>query len=278
MAENKLGRKFSLRVVLDKILWGVVCVLVFGCAHTPQETGYPPGTPTTSRKGLKPYKVMGQWYYPIGDATGFEQQGLASWYGEPFHGRRTSNGEVYDMYRVSAAHKTLPLGTYVSVQNQDNGKELTLRINDRGPFVAGRVIDLSMEAAKRLEVLGPGTANVTVTALGKPSETGPDTITPIPAGGGGTGMDMPPATFTPVDYYSGNFTFQVGAFKSAENAEAFRAKLDVTYLNAHVSPYFDGQETIYRVRVGLCHDLRTAQDFEQALAAQGFQGAFVVAQ
>lgn len=274
MAVLKPRRNFSFESILARILWAVMCVLAISCAHTPRDAESPPA----ATKGLKPYKVMGRWYYPIGDATGFEQQGLASWYGEPFHGRRTSNGEVYDMHGISAAHKTLPLGTYVSVQNQDNGKELTLRINDRGPFVAGRIIDLSMGAARRLDVLGAGTANVIVTALGKPSDTGPSPMPQAPASTGGADTVAPPVSFTPIDYYSGNFTFQVGAFKNAENAEALRARLDANYLNAHVSPYFDGQETIYRVRVGLCHDLRTAQDYEQTLAAQGFQGAFVVAQ
>jgi rare lipoprotein A len=220
--------------------------------------------PKRMGKTPKPYKVLGQWYHPIGDATGFEQQGLASWYGEPFHGRPTSTGEIYDMYKVSAAHKTLPLGTYVLVQNQVNGKELTVRINDRGPFVNGRIIDLSMEAARRLDILGPGTAGVVVTALGKSSE-------PVDT-------DAPPTSFTPVDYYSGNFTFQVGAFRSLENAEAFRRRLDISYQNAHISQFFDGRETFYRVRVGLCHDLDMAQEYEQTLAAQGFQDAFVVAQ
>lgn len=252
--------------IRPRIFFLAVCLLVAGCAHVPPAPEKPGDSPVQSGKKPKPYQVMGQWYHPLGDATGFEQQGIASWYGEPFHGRRTSNGEVYDMYRVSAAHKTLPLGTYVRVRNQDNGKELTVRINDRGPFVSGRIIDLSLEAAKRLEVLGPGTANVIVTALGKPAETV------------GTDTDAPPTSFTPVDYYAGNFTFQVGAFRSVENAEAFRKELSQTYRNVHVLPYFNGQETLYRVRVGLCHDLNTAQDYEQTLAAQGFHDVFVVAQ
>ncbi|MCI5132293.1 MAG: septal ring lytic transglycosylase RlpA family protein, partial [Candidatus Electrothrix sp. EH2] len=91
----------------------------------------------------RPYVIEGQTYYPIPSAQGYEETGLASWYGDPFHGRKTANGETYDMYGVTAAHKTLPMNTMLLVKNLRNGKTATVRINDRGPFVDGRIIDLS---------------------------------------------------------------------------------------------------------------------------------------
>jgi rare lipoprotein A len=120
---------------------------------------------TSSRPNYpKPYKISGKWYQPLPYARGYRERGLASWYGKKFHGRKTANGETYNMYGISAAHKTLPLGTYVTVKNLDNGKTLVVRINDRGPFVKGRIIDLSYGAAKKLGVVGPGTARVDVLA------------------------------------------------------------------------------------------------------------------
>ena len=114
----------------------------------------------------RPYRVNGDWYQPLASARAFRERGLASWYGKDFHGKKTSSGEVYDMYAMTAAHKILPLGTYVRVRNLENGRVADVRINDRGPFVRGRIIDLSYTAARKLGVVGPGTARVEVTALG----------------------------------------------------------------------------------------------------------------
>ena len=97
--------------------------------------------------------------------AGASQRGIASWYGEPFHGRATASGEIYDMHKLTAAHKELPLGSVVSVRNLKNGKTVTVRVNDRGPFVKGRIIDLSLAAAKKLSMVGPGTAKVEMTVV-----------------------------------------------------------------------------------------------------------------
>jgi len=113
----------------------------------------------------KSYVINGKRYHILASADGFRQKGLASWYGEPFHGRKTASGEVYDMNKVSAAHKTLPLHTWVEVRNLDTNKVLTMRVNDRGPFVKGRVIDLSRAAAKEMGMLQAGVARVTVKAI-----------------------------------------------------------------------------------------------------------------
>jgi rare lipoprotein A len=213
----------------------------------------PPSSP-------KPYKALGQWYQPLPDARGFKQSGIASWYGDDFHGKKTSSGEIYDMYAESAAHKTLPLGTIVRVRNTDNNKEMEIRINDRGPFVTGRVIDLSYACASKLGVLGPGTAPVELVAVG----------TTASAANSGAGS----ADF----YYQGNFTIQVGAFSDRSNAEKLKAKLDKSYQNAHIQSYNSGREIFYRVRVTKCSSLEQAIQYEKTLASDGYDGAFAVAE
>jgi len=118
------------------------------------------------------YEEFGESYVILESSDGFSEIGIASWYGIDFQGRNTSSGEVYDMYQLTAAHKTLPLPTYVRVDNLDNGQSLVVKVNDRGPFIDGRIIDLSYAAAYRLGVTGPGTANVEITAL-DPSASDP---------------------------------------------------------------------------------------------------------
>ncbi len=115
----------------------------------------------------KPYRVNGKTYYPLLSAQGYEEKGVASWYGPSRHGRKTSCGEVFDMYRVSAAHKLLPMRTRVHVTNLENGRELTLVVNDRGPFIHGRVIDLSYGAAKSLGIVEKGLARVEIRSAGQ---------------------------------------------------------------------------------------------------------------
>jgi rare lipoprotein A len=120
------------------------------------------GQPARSGKS---YVINGKRYYILATAEGYKEKGLASWYGDPFHGRRTASGEIYNKYELSAAHKTLPLKTWVEVKNLKNNKTMYIRVNDRGPFIAGRVIDLSQAAAIELGVYRPGTAPVIVTAV-----------------------------------------------------------------------------------------------------------------
>jgi rare lipoprotein A len=240
-----------------------VGLLVYGCGSTPQPAPSKPAatpTPSTSKAKPKPYKALGQWYTPLENARGFKQRGLASWYGKEFHGKPTASGEIYDMYAVSAAHKTLPLGTYVRVHNKKNDRTLELRINDRGPFVKGRIIDLSYTAAKKLGVVGPGTAPVEIIALGAKD------------------IDQPGSDYIPIDYYSGNFTFQVGAFKNRQNADRLLGKLDPIYKNAHITTYTNARGTFYRVRVGRCTTLAQADKYEDYLVNNGFPDAFTIAE
>lgn len=238
-------------------LWGILLLLglLWGCSAPPPQSR--PGQP-------KPYKINGTWYQPLSTATDFRQVGLASWYGKKFHGRRTSNGEIYDMYAMTAAHKTLPLNTWVRVTHRDTGKSLVVRVNDRGPFVRGRIIDLSYTAAKKIGIVGPGTGRVEVVALGAAAG---------PAGGNGR-----PKKFIPQNYDAGNFTFQVGAFSDRRNAERLKSRLAKIFENAHINKLDDGDTVLYRVRVGKYVSLSQIVEDEALLARQGFPDAFVVAE
>jgi rare lipoprotein A len=115
------------------------------------------------------YEQDGEEYHVLETSEGYREIAMASWYGQAFQGRRTSSGEPYDMYRMTAAHKTLPLPTYVRVTNLGNGRSVVVRVNDRGPFIQGRIIDLSFVAAQRLDMVGTGTARVEVVALDPPA-------------------------------------------------------------------------------------------------------------
>jgi rare lipoprotein A len=148
------------------------------------------------------------------------EEGVASWYGAPFHGRRTSNGETYDMHEMTAAHRTLPFGSIVRVTNLRNGKQTEVRINDRGPFVANRVIDLSESAARAIEMMGPGTAPVRLEIVSGPNPQ------------------------------IGYFGVQVGAFLSPDNADRLKAQLSARYSSVSVVTFESPNGTFYRVRVG----------------------------
>ena len=247
-----------MRPIRTFLPYAVLMILLFtiasGCTRT--------SAPKTKPGEPRPYKVMGKWYKPIPESKGYREKGIASWYGSDFHGKKTANGEIYDMHAMTAAHKTLPLGTVVRVKNLDNGSKAELRINDRGPFVRGRIIDLSYAGAKKLGVVGPGTARVEVTALGTPS----------------TSKKAGKPVYIPGNYYTGNFTIQIGAFTVRENAERLKSKLSGTYKNVHITTYDDGTRTFYRVRLSQSNTLDTAKDYEKELIEKGFEGAFVVAE
>jgi len=252
-------RSYSSRYRRLTAVWTLILILSYGCA-----TVEPPPPPPTPPGQPKPYKVLGKWYQPLPHAEGFTQRGVASWYGQDFHGKKTSNGEVYDMHAMTAAHKTLPLGTHVQVINLSNNRVAQVRINDRGPFVRGRIIDLSYSAARKLEVVGPGTASVQIVALGTPASP--------------KSADKAAGPYLPVDYYSGNFTIQVGAFMDRNNAERLKNKLDQKFQNAHITVYDTGREVFYRVRVGRCSTLQQVDEYESIMIREGFKDAFAVAE
>ena len=176
--------------MLKKLLVFAFIVMLAGCSSTGSNSGRysmkhdkaperpvdvshvkdaVPRVEPKSRGGNKsPYTVLGKQYYVMPNAQGYVATGTASWYGRKFHGHKTSNGEVYDMYKMSAAHKSLPLPTYLKVTNVDNNRQVVVRVNDRGPFHGDRMIDLSYAAASKLDMLSKGTANVRIEAIDPP--------------------------------------------------------------------------------------------------------------
>jgi rare lipoprotein A len=259
-----------LKIVVRLAVLMVFCTLYAGCAKsvdpTPHDrTPVPPAKKDTGKVPAtqRPYKVFGQHYTPIASSHGFVQTGIASWYGKKFHGRKTANGEIYDMYAMTAAHKTLPMNTWVEVHNLDTNRKIRVRINDRGPFVTGRVIDLSYTGAQKIGMVGPGTARVRVTALGAATQY----------------AKKEPVAFKELDYWTGNFTVQVGAFQEQANADRFREKLSKSYLNAHIVVHEDHRGRFHRVRIGRFSNLKDAERFSDNLVKNdGFDQAFAVAE
>lgn len=157
-----------------------------------------------------PYEVFGKKYYVLPSSSGYHEQGIASWYGSKFHGRRTSSGEPYDMHLATAAHKSLPLPTYAEVTNLDNGKKVIVKINDRGPFKHGRLIDMSYGAALRLGMTATGTARVDVRVIDVKSD---NTVAKAPPPGGASGSE------------SAGTWLQAGAYGNREGAEQLAGQL-----------------------------------------------------
>lgn len=203
---------------------------VAGCHHRP------PAPPPPAR--VPRPVVPGQW----------TQKGLASWYGKPFHGRRAADGEIYNMYKMVAAHRTLPFNSLVRVTDLRNGRQVVVRIIDRGPFVKNRIIDLSFGAARALDMVGPGVAPVRLQLLSS----------------GGN----PPA---------GDFTVQVGAFAVRRNAERLRKRLGDKWGPVFIRKFDSPRGVLYRVQVGEVRTERAARHLAGELRSkQGFRNTFVV--
>lgn len=253
--------------------FSLVMTLVFflsGCARQPYYIRAPDGTerrvvalPRGDKK-TRPYAINGQRYYPLPKADGFVQYGKASWYGGKFHGRHTANGEIYDMNKKTAAHKTLPMGTYVKVLNLSNQKHSVVRINDRGPFVKGRIIDLSRAVAEEIDLIGPGVVDVKIVALGK--EVGK-----LESGKGQTPL------VELADLKTGAFTIQIGAFSDKNNALQVADRLGRVFDYIHVAVHRgNGDKALYKVHVSKSETLSKAAQVEKKLQEMGFTEAFVV--
>ena len=238
-----------------------------GCASDPypEKPASAPGTlPEKWVPGARPYELNGIRYFPLPDAEGFVEYGKASWYGEEFHGRPTASGRVYDMYAKSAAHKTLPLDTLVRVVNLSNRKSIIVPVNDRGPFVRGRVIDLSYGAAKELDMIGPGVVDVKVEALAR-EVSRPDS----------EGRNLPVLEWQ--DFRKGQFTIQIGAFENRTNALNLADRFREVFDFVDIAVYQDGTGRVfYRVRVSKSETLDGAGTLEKRLVEMGFPDAFVV--
>jgi rare lipoprotein A len=286
--------------------------LIAGCAHAPRRASpraSPPPLPSAagtagvadavpreeprSASGNPPfYQVGGHRYIVLASAAGYHERGVASWYGPDFHGLRTATGERYDMFAMTAAHKTLPIPCYARVTNLVNGRSIVVRINDRGPFVANRIIDLSYTAASKLDMIRNGTAFVQVEALSPGSGTSaaelpattpgasaasagvsnvPAITAPLePAAGVAPRSTAPPAHVTAA---SGGFYIQVGAYGQADNARRTAQKLRDAGV-AHVLTLAPaGDQPLQRVRVGPIASVAEYDQLIARLSALGFPGA-----
>ncbi|MBN1627733.1 MAG: septal ring lytic transglycosylase RlpA family protein [Deltaproteobacteria bacterium] len=218
--------------------------------------------PVSSKTSDDYYIVNGERYYPLPDSLGFIETGKASWYGEDFHGRPTASGEIYDMYKKTAAHKTLPLGTYVKVINLENNESTIVRINDRGPFVKDRIIDLSYGAAKEIDMDVAGLAYVQVIAFGKEADKLPDGSAPV--------LDL-------ADFETGDFTVQVGAFTDKNSALILAEQLKANFDYVNIMEYIDKENRIFfRVHVSKSTTLIRAEEFKMRLENMGFSDAFIL--
>ncbi|MBN1830548.1 MAG: septal ring lytic transglycosylase RlpA family protein [Deltaproteobacteria bacterium] len=251
----------------------MVMTLVFffsGCAREPYYIRGPDGVerrivalPGGEQKTTF-YTINGERYYPLPKADGFVQYGKASWYGGEFHGRFTASGEKYDMNKKTAAHKTLPMGTYVKVLNLSNKKQSVVRINDRGPFVKGRIIDLSRAVAEEIDLIGPGVVDVKIVALGKE------------VGELGSGKGSIPLVEL-ADLKTGAFTIQIGAFSDKNNALEVANRLGRIFDYIHVAVQrVNGDNALYKVHVSKSETLSKAGRVEKRLQEMGFTEAFVV--
>ncbi len=206
------------------------------------------------------YVIDGKRYFTLPSARGFVERGVASWYGKKFHGRRTSSGEIYDMYGMTAAHKALPLPTYVSVRNLSTGREIVVRVNDRGPFLKNRIIDLSYAAATKLGIARQGTGFVEVRAL-EPGSTA-------------SGIDADSRQADPAGIF-----IQAGAFEVPENAAKLLIGLTaVSEVPIRVLPANHGGRVLYRVRLGPVPSVEEADRIIDALDAHGFGRPQIVAE
>ncbi|WP_100640876.1 septal ring lytic transglycosylase RlpA family protein [Alteromonas facilis] len=226
----------------------------------------------------RPYTVLGKRYYPLQTGKGFTEQGQASWYGQKFHGHLTSNGEIYDMYGMTAAHKTLPLPSFVRVTNKANGKQVVVRVNDRGPFHGDRIIDLSFAAAKKLDFLKTGTANVSLEVIHF------DEQNRVTVGNGPTvsyaeyaGIEVPTQPSQTVEErdttVADGLYIQVAALSDATKIQQISDDLSRRF---QVPTITLNQERIYRLRLGPISNQHLADLLLDELRTSGFPEAFSI--
>ena len=251
--------------------WWVVLLFVFtevGCSVNFENAAKRSSAKATS------YMVHGHRYQVLHNGDGFIQRGIASWYGRKFHGKRTSSGERYDMYAMTAAHKRLPLTSRVEVTNLANGRRAVVRINDRGPFVRDRIIDLSYAAAKQLGMLSKGTASVEIRTL---------SAQPVAAGSRQARAVAETAAASPQSATgardSAVFYVQAGAFAERANAYRLQEQIKAAKLATPVwvEPIQRGRTTYYRVRLGPLRNRDAAGQLTRQLADYGVSDARTVA-
>ena len=248
-AENT-SRKINILICCIHVL--IFLSIIY--STTVQASGHRPRT-------QKSYTINGKRYYPIPSAEGYNERGIASWYGGKFHGRKTSNGETYNKYAMTAAHKTLPMNTMLLVKNLDNGRKTVVRINDRGPFVRGRIVDLSYKAAKEIGMVKTGIARIQATALGEESVV--------------KWGEAPSLIYK--DLSVGEFYVQIGAFANKANAVKLQRRFTDAGFTAVNLKYYGPESILYRVQVYVGTTLKRAKQAEKTLLGRGYVGAFIIA-
>jgi len=252
------------------ILIGLAVLILVGCSGMVPEPGDGPGrileNPSQipdavpqqvpqSRYGNPPsYEVFGQRYEVMDSAAGHRERGIASWYGSKFHGRRTSSGEPYDMYAMTAAHKHLPLPVWVEVRHLENGRTIVVKVNDRGPFADNRIIDLSYAAAAKLGMLGTGTAPVEIRTL---SADEPASVQPVKRDNAAT------------------YWIQIAAFGDPANAERLRRNLKDAAIATPVQ-IARGEDGLHRVRLGPLADVAAVDRTTDELRRANFNPGHVI--
>lgn len=234
-----------------------------------------PGQPPRSARGNPPfYDVLGKRYHVLPSSSGYVARGIASWYGRDFHGLATSSGETYNMNAMTAAHTTLPLPTWVEVTNLVNGKRVVVKVNDRGPFIDNRLIDLSYAAATQLDMVGTGTTRVEVRAIPAPGSAPPrDAAVVAAAGTVASPQPAVGAASAPVQH----MFVQVGAFSDQQNAERLAARLRASgFANPAVVSEADNRRMMHRVRLGPIRDSQEFDALSARLRAIGVSGSRLV--
>ncbi|NOX27861.1 MAG: septal ring lytic transglycosylase RlpA family protein [Gammaproteobacteria bacterium] len=243
----------------------------------------PKREPRSKYGNPKSYVVFGKRYHVLNSNKGFVQRGVASWYGTKFHGKRTSSGEPYNMFAMTAAHKTLPLPTYVEVTNLDNGRKVIVKVNDRGPFVAGRIIDLSHTAAKKLNIIGSGTGRVEIRAIapgryGKSVKKPPlqKKVQKKPSRVSASRPKTPKASVTPANE---RLFVQIGAFNNSHNAENMQKNLYQRLgPRLRIDAHYSETEKLYRVRIGPISSRDDADRVHTKLKRIGFPSSRIISE
>ncbi len=257
-------------------------------AKTPETLDAVPQYEAYRMFNSRPYKVLGKHYTPMNSGKGYEEVGYASWYGQKFHGHLTSNGETYNMFAMSAAHKTLPLPSYVRVTNLENNKQAIVRVNDRGPFHDNRIIDLSYAAAVKLGYHSKGTAKVKLEVIHF------DERNNVTVGNGPTvsydeylGIDVVPSPKVVVNTNSpetatessrevGNGIYiQVAALSNAEKAKSISNVLSALY---QIPAHLPVADNIYKLQLGPIHDEAVVAEVLQQLKQNGYPNAYAITQ
>lgn len=256
-----------------------ILLLLAGCGSKKISIPYNGSTPNygtmhnsaqVQRATMRPYQINGKWYYPTTVTLGESYDGVASWYGPKFHGKKTSNGETYNMYAHTAAHKTLPMNTIVRVTSKENGKSTIVRINDRGPFIAGRIIDLSKAAANDISMTGLARVRVEVIGFNGAISNS------LPLNQETLAQSEYKVTTTQKTMQLSQFLVQIGAFRRKEGAQTYqKSYANIQGYQTIIKEYLFEGSPIYRVMLSGFKSEAEARDF---IASQKIAGAFIAAE